>query len=107
MEYLERLNRTGPTHLHILYMCMSKFNTHSTHTHTHTHTLVKFVTQYLCLSVFMCAIDVGSRSSFASNDVHTSSVSADAGKTIDRVLKTHLLQTVIKLAFVANVGFIR
>ena len=31
---------------------------------------------------------------------------ADVGKTVDRVLESHLLQTVIKLTFVANVGFI-
>ena len=31
---------------------------------------------------------------------------ADVGKTINRVLKTRLLQTVIKLTFVAHFGFI-
>ena len=33
-------------------------------------------------------------------------LSADVGKTIDRVLKFDLLQTVIKLTFVANLRFI-
>ena len=32
-------------------------------------------------------------------------LSADVDKIIDRVLKSHLLQTVIKLTFVANFGF--
>ena len=31
---------------------------------------------------------------------------ADVGKTIDRVLKSHLLQTVIKVTFVENFWFI-
>ena len=44
---------------------------------------------------------------FESHTVQASSyVSADVGKTIDRVLATHLLQTVIKLTLVANFGFI-
>ena len=38
---------------------------------------------------------------------HASFLSADVGKTIDHVLTTHLLQTVIKLIFVANFGLFR
>jgi len=33
-------------------------------------------------------------------------LSADTGKTLDRVVTSHLLQTVFKLTFVANFGFI-
>ena len=55
---------------------------------------------HICLSVCLCTIDVWSRSSFW---VTTCTFfSADVGKTIDRVLTTHPLQTVIKLSFVAN-----
>ena len=37
---------------------------------------------------------------------HAGFLSADVGKTIDHVLKSYLLQTVIKLTFVANFGLI-
>ena len=38
-EYLERLTRTGPKRLHILYKyILSKFNAYSMNLHTHTHT---------------------------------------------------------------------
>ena len=37
-EYLERLTRTGPKRLHILYKyILSKFNAYSMNLHTHTH----------------------------------------------------------------------
>ena len=60
---------------------------------------------HICLWVYLCAIDVWSyRSSFRVTP--TGFLGADVGKTIDCVLTAHLLQTVIKLTFVANVGVI-
>ena len=55
---------------------------------------------YQCFSACVGATDVWFRSSFR---VTTCTfLSADVGKTIDRVPTTHPLQTVIKLSFVAN-----
>ena len=53
---------------------------------------------HICLSVCLCAIDLWSRSSFQVTR-HAGFLSADVGKTINPVLKSHLLQTVIKLTF--------
>ena len=58
--YLERLTRTGPKHLHILYKyILSKFNAYNmnAHTHTHTHTRTRthtHIAQLLCPSVAVC-----------------------------------------------------
>ena len=61
---------------------------------------VKKVSFINVFSVCVGATDVWSRSSFW---VTTCTFfSADVGKTIDRVLTSHPLQTVIKLSFVAN-----
>ena len=38
-EYLERLTRTGPKRLHVLYKyILSKFNAYNMNAHTHTNT---------------------------------------------------------------------
>ena len=38
-EYLERLTRTGPKRLHVLYKyTLSKFNAYNMNAHTHAHT---------------------------------------------------------------------
>jgi len=61
---------------------------------------VVFPLKKLVLSMFFSMCDVWSRSGFR---VTTCTFfSADVSKTIDRVLTTHPLQTVIKLSFVAN-----
>ena len=64
----------------------------------------KWILSHLCLLVCSCAIDVWSRSSFRVIKYCAGFLGADVGKTINRVLKTHLivLQIVIKLTFVAN-----
>ena len=37
-DYLERLTRTGPKRLHVLYKyTLSKFNAYNMNAHTHTH----------------------------------------------------------------------
>ena len=53
-----------------------------------------------CLSVCICASDVWSKSSLRVTAY--TFLSTDASKTIDRVLTSHLLRTVIKLTFVAD-----
>ena len=55
---------------------------------------------YQCFSACVGTTDVWSRSSFWVTTCMF--FSADVGKTIDRVLTTHALQTVIKLSFAAN-----
>ena len=38
-DYLERLTRTGPKRLHVLYkLTLSKVNAYNMNAHTHTHT---------------------------------------------------------------------
>ena len=73
----------------------------------------KFATKgefcYICIfqSVFVCAIDVWSRSSFPVSTCTILQCWCRQNKSIVYWTETHLLQTVIKLTFVANVGYIR
>ena len=52
-EYLERLTRTGPKHLHVLYKyILSKFSAFNMNAHTHTQTRAHTHTKIICIIIF-------------------------------------------------------
>ena len=56
-EYLERLTRTGPKHLHVLYKyILSKFNAYNMNAHTHSRTHTDSFCLFVPLEVFMCLV---------------------------------------------------
>ena len=61
---------------------------------------------FTVFNVRVCSFDVWSRSSFRVT-VRASRSSANVGKTIGRVLRTHSSADLTKLIFLANDGFIR